>query len=91
MEALDTLNSKLDQLLKKHTALETENKRLKDTISEHEKSAEALNKKITSLEKDMVSVHLGKTVSGEDEKDNMRSQLDNVISEIDKILYTLND
>jgi hypothetical protein len=39
----------------------------------------------------MVSVHLGKAVVDEDEKDNMRGQLDNVIAEIDKILNTLND
>ncbi len=40
MEALDQLGKKLDMLLKKHTALEAEkNKRLKETIAGHEKSA----------------------------------------------------
>lgn len=91
MEALDTLNTKLDKLLKKHLAAEAENSRLKDTIAKHDKAMEALHKKIASLEHGMVSVHLGSTVSGEDEKVNMRRQLDNVIAEIDKILNTLND
>ena len=91
MEALDQLNKKLDMLLKKYAALEAENKRLKATIAGHEKSAEVLNKKLASLEQGMVSVHLGKAVVDEDEMNNMREQLDNVIGEIDKILNTLND
>ena len=39
----------------------------------------------------MVSVSLGSAVTGDDAKENMREQLDNVIDEIDKILNTLND
>jgi cell division septum initiation protein DivIVA len=91
MEALDLLNSKIDQLLKKHAAAEAENKRLRETIAGLESKAEGLHKKIASLEQSMVSVRLGKAVDDEEERDNMRQQLDNVISEIDKILHTLND
>jgi predicted RNase H-like nuclease (RuvC/YqgF family) len=91
MEALDLLNKKLDLLLKKYAALEAENKRLKAAVARHEKSTEALTKKLASLEHGMVSVHLGKAVDNDDEKNNMREQLDNVIAEIDKILNTLND
>lgn len=91
MEVLDNLNKKLDMLLKKYAALEAENKRLTATIAVQEKSLELLNKKLASLENGMVSVRLGHAVVDEDEKDNMRKQLDNVIAEIDKILNTLND
>ncbi len=91
MQALDLLNKKLDTLLKKYAALEAENKRLKDTLAVNEKSLAQLNKKVSSLEQGMVSVHLGKTAGTEDEKENMRTQLDTVIGEIDKILNTLND
>jgi predicted RNase H-like nuclease (RuvC/YqgF family) len=91
MEALDLLNNKVNMLLKKYAALETENKRLKATVSKQEKTVESLTKKLAALEQGMVSVHLGNAVVDEDEKDNMRSQLDNVIAEIDKILNTLND
>jgi len=91
MQALDQLNSKLNTLLKRYTVLEAENKRLKDTIAKQIKTEQALTKKLDSLEHGMVSVHLGKTVHNEDEKENMRQQLDNVISEIDRILNTLND
>lgn len=91
MEALDQLNKKVDLLLKKYAALEAENKRLKAAIAGHEKTNDALTKKLASLEQGMVSVHLGKAVADDDEKENMRGQLDNVIAEIDKILNTLND
>ena len=91
MEALDTLNKKLDTLLRKFAALESENKRLKETIAKQIKAEEKLNKKLVSLEQGMVSVHLGKAVIDDEEKENMRQQLDNVIAEIDKILTTLND
>ena len=91
MQALDELNKKLDKLLKKYAALEAENKRLKDTIATQNKSAEQLSKQLASLEQGMVSVHIGRATDNEDEKENMRRQLDTVIAEIDKILNTLND
>ena len=91
MEALDQLNTKVNTLLKNYAAMETENKRLKSAISKQEKTIDTLTKKLASLEHGMVSVHLGKTVVDEEEKENMRTQLDGVIAEIDKILYTLND
>ncbi len=90
MQALEQLNKKLDTLLKKYASLEAENKRLKETIAV-QKTVESLNKKLASLEHGMVSVHLGNRVDNEEEKDNMRRQLDTVIAEIDKILNTLND
>ena len=91
MLALDTLGKKLDELLKKTAALEIENKRLKASVSAGERSVKELTKKLASLENDMVSVSLGSAVTGDDAKENMREQLDNVIDEIDKILNTLND
>ena len=91
MEALDQLGKKLDMLLKKHTALEAENKRLKQIMAAQNKSVESLTKKVASLEQGMVSVRIGSATENEEEKDNMRHQLDSVIMEIDKILNTLND
>ena len=91
MEALETLNKKLDTLLKRYAALTSENKRLKDTIAKQIKTEEQLNKKLASLEQSMVSVHLGAAVTDSEGQEHMRKQLDNVIAEIDKILNTLND
>jgi hypothetical protein len=91
MQALDELNRKLNTLIKKHTALEAENKRLKDTIARQAVAEDKLKKQLASLEQNMVSVNLGGTVSDVEEKDNMRRQLDGLIAEIDGLLNTLND
>ncbi len=91
MQALDELNRKLNTLIKKHTALEAENKRLKDTIARQAVAEAKLKKQLASLEQNMVSVNLGGTVSDVEEKDNMRRQLDGLIAEIDGLLNTLND
>jgi cell division septum initiation protein DivIVA len=91
MEALDLLSKKLDLLLKKYAATEAENKRLRETVAAQTRSLDDLGRKLSSLEKDMVSVHIGSTGENEEDNENMRRQLDSVIAEIDKILNTLND
>ena len=91
MDAINILNSKLDLLLKKHAASEADNKRLRAIIDGQNKVIQTLNKKISSLESNMVSVNLGSTNITDEEKQNMRTQLDSLIAEIDKILNTLND
>jgi len=91
MQELQLLNDKLDLLLKKYAALQAENKRLKATMSYQLQSIESLNDKLTSLEQDMITIQVGRAVSGSKEKEGMRKQLDNIIGEIDKILNALND
>jgi regulator of replication initiation timing len=91
MHLLDILNDKLDTLLKKYAALQAENKRLKDTIATQNLELETVKKQLASLEEGMISVHLGNTDLDENDKDNMRKQLDLVIADIDKILNTLDD
>ena len=91
MQALDELNSKLNQLLRKYAALETENKRLKETVAKQVTAEAELKRRITALEQDMVSVNLNDAVRDESEKENMRKQLDGLIAEIDGLLNTLND
>ena len=91
MEALDKLSKKIDTLLKKHAAVVSENNRLRDTVDAQSRKMEQLEKKLNSLDQGLVSVHLGRDSVNEEDKDNMRRQLDTVIDEIDKILNTLND
>ncbi len=91
MEAIDQLNKKLDMLLRKYSALESENKRLKETVAEQIKTTDKQKKKLASLEKEMVSVDMDTAGVDDAGKQNMREQLDSVIGEIDKILHTLND
>ena len=91
MEAIDQLNKKVDTLLRKYSALEADNKRLREAVAKHEKHTEKLNKKLASLEKEMVSVDMNTAGLDDEDRQNMREQLDSVIGEIDKILNSLND
>ncbi len=91
MHGLQQLNDKLDELLKKHTALQTENSRLKKTISQQIKTIDSLHEKLSAIEQNVTAIHIGKSLEIIDGKDSVRKQLDIVISEIDKILNTLND
>jgi len=90
MQELQLLNEKLNQLLKKHAALQAENKRLQATVSEHKGVMDKLNKKLSGLEEGLIATHISTGMNGE-QKLGMRKQLDTVINEIDKILNTLND
>jgi ribosome assembly protein YihI (activator of Der GTPase) len=91
MQELQRLNEKLDVLLKKYSAVQTENKRLKATVAQQLESIESLNGKLGNVEEQMTALQIGKSILNEDQRDDMRKKLDNVIGEIDKILTTLND
>ena len=91
MQALDTLNDKLDLLIKKYQALQVENKRLRDVIAGQSEELEATHKKLSVYEDGLVDRHLGNTLGDDEEKETMRKQLDAVIADIDKILTTLDD
>jgi len=91
MQEIQLLNDKLELLLKKYAVLQTENKRLKDVISDQTKNIENLNGKLSELEQNIVAVQIGNSLPASDEKLKMRTQLDTIIAEIDKILVTLND
>ena len=88
---MDLLNEKLDQLIKKYTATVADNKRLRATIDGQNKVIRSLNKKVSALEGSVATVRLNDAVSTNEEKEDMRKQLDAVIGEIDKILVALND
>ena len=91
MQELELLNTKLDLLVQKYTALQAENKRLKGNLAQQTKTMEALNGKLASLEQNMAATHIGKDILKDEEKETVKKQLDTVIGEIDKILATLND
>lgn len=91
MQELQQLNDKLDKLLKKYTALHAENIRLKAAATRHLKTIESLNAKLDASEQNVVAVQIGKNVLNGQEKEDMRKQIDTLISEIDKILNTLDD
>jgi len=91
MQELQLLNDKLNLLLERYTMLQAENKRLKQIVEEQTKSIAGLNVKRFELEQNIVTVTTDKNDLSDNNKTNMRKQLDTVIGEIDKILATLND
>ena len=91
MEVFDNFRNKLELLLKKYAVLEADNQRLRATIDGQNKVIQKLNQKVRALEENMVSVRLDKVEISDDEKTDMRQQLDAVILEIDQILKKLND
>lgn len=91
MEVLNELNGKVNLLLKRYTALEAENKKLKATIEALSDKEKQMVAHIASLEDKMVSVNLNGAVTDDSDKAEMRKQLDILIEDIDRILKTLND
>ncbi|MEI8279127.1 MAG: hypothetical protein WCG87_05135 [Bacteroidota bacterium] len=91
MQELQLLKHKLDLLIKKYSALQAENIRLKETIDQYLKSIDGLNKQMSKMEQGMATQQIGNVAMGVMEKESVRKQLDTVIGEIDKILTTLND
>jgi uncharacterized coiled-coil DUF342 family protein len=91
MQELQKLSEKLDTLLKKYGDLQAENDRLKRTVAGQLKQMEDLNNKFATLEDNMASVQIGKSVLSVNDKAAVTRQIDTVIGDIDKILATLND
>jgi cell division septum initiation protein DivIVA len=90
MQELRLLDEKLDLLLKKYAALQDENMRLRENVSEQLQAIEQLNARLAVLETDMLSAQ-SQAPAGNGDTAAIRKQLDNVIGEIDKILLTLHD
>lgn len=91
MQELDLLNSKLEMLIKKYTALQAENRSMKDTILHQSDAIQQLNAQIASLQQQVTDKQITESFAEDKNKDIVRKQLDVVIGEIDKILNSLND
>jgi predicted nucleic acid-binding Zn-ribbon protein len=92
MDPLQILNDKIDQLLKRYTAVQAENTRLKETIAGQIQSMDGLNTKLASLEEQLSAAQAkqtGNAVMDNEERNALRKQLDHVITEIDKMLTTI--
>ena len=91
MNVIEELETRLDVLLRKFVALESDNARLRDIVARQQADLSRMTDKLNGLEQSMVSVDLSRTSASEEEIENMRRQLDTVISEIDRILRVMND
>ena len=91
MQELQLLKDKLDLLLKKYTAMQTENKLLKEANDSYEKQVIQLNEQLHKMEESLANVQMNQVVVDDGDKDTLRKQLDTVIGEIDKILTKINE
>ena len=91
MQELQLLKDKLDMLLKKYTAMQTENKRLKEANDSYERQVIQLNEQLHKMEESLANVQMNQVVVDDGDKDTLRKQLDTVIGEIDKILTKINE
>ncbi len=91
MQELEILQNKLQLLIKKHQVLKKENQLLKKTIASQSETLEDLNKKFDSIEQNVLLEQMGKKVLTSEDRKAVKKQIANVIGEIDKLLFTLND
>jgi len=91
MQELETLQTKINLLLKKHQELKKENARLKKMLSSQKEDLNALNRQFDHIEQNIALERIGTTVLSETEKKTVKKQITHVIKEIDKLLLSLND
>lgn len=91
MQEVTLLHTKLDKLLKKYSALQTEKQTLLKTIREQSDQLQVLQKKIVRLEEKSATAKTADAISGKEDKAAVRKQLNALIKDIDKLLATLND
>lgn len=91
MQELEFLQQKVNNLLKRFTALQTENERLVKTVGQLEQKSANQSAEILALEQELQLKSVIESASGMDvkEKEKLKKHLDNVIKEIEKNLEML--
>jgi len=91
MELLVNLNERIDLLLRKYTAMQAENDRLRDLLAGQTAEITKLNTALAAMEEKMLAMQIGQGVTDDKEKEKLKAQLDKLIAEIDHLLISLND
>ncbi len=91
MQEFEYLHQKVQQLLKKYQELKKENRQLKTTLAKQTQELAALNTQFDGLEQQVAAQQLGNHVLTEDDKQQIKKQITQVISEIDKLLLSLHE
>lgn len=91
MQELTLLHNKLEQLLKKYTALQAENNSLLDAVRTQKEELLELKKQKVILEDELSTVKTADAITGKEDKTAVRKQLNTLIGDIDKLLASLND
>lgn len=91
MQEFEYLHQKVQQLLKKYQELKKENRQLKTTLAKQTQELAALNTQFDGLEQQIAAQQLGNHVLTEDDKQQIKKQITQVIGEIDKLLLSLHE
>lgn len=91
MQEFEYLHQKVQQLLKKYQELKKENRQLKTTLAKQTQELAALNTQFDGLEQQVAAQQLGNHVLTEDDKQQIKKQITQVIGEIDKLLLSLHE
>lgn len=91
MQNFTVLNEKLDLLLKRYSALKQEKEHLQATIVKQNKLIEELNNKLITLEDEVTSNKANAVIANDRDKKAVKKQIDTLITDIDKIMATLDD
>ena len=91
MDGLDDLRERVAVLIKRYTASMQEQDLLKKQLSTLKLENDDLRARLHSTAQGMMAVQIGNSIPDEALRLQSRQKLDEVISEIDKILTSLND
>ncbi len=91
MAELEELGEKVRLLLKRFTALQSENKNLRAALSAKEQEINTLQQQLAQIQQDALAGNIARALPDKKERTAARRQIDTVIKEIDKILINLND
>jgi regulator of replication initiation timing len=91
MNLLVSLNERIEMLIRKYSALQAENARLREQLSIQSAETARLNEALAVMQEKMLAMQIGQGVTDEQEKEKLKGQLDKLIAEIDHLLITLND
>jgi len=91
MQELEFLQQKVNSLLKRFTALQADNERMRKTIVQLEQRSTEQAAKILELEQELQLKSVINSASGleGEEREKLKKHLDNVINEIEKNLGML--
>lgn len=90
-EQLKRVNEKVQQLLKKHQAIQKENEKLKQEIQQANSRYQALIEQSEKLEQQTEILKLSKGEMNETEKKAFEKRLNQYVKEIDRCIALLNE
>lgn len=88
MKELESLQQKLEQLIKRYSALKAENERLEKMNAKQTEIIKAHEEKISALATELQMNSVAVAASG-DERQKLKQHLDSVIKEIEKNIELL--